>query len=265
MIGGVPILMYHQVAPRPPREFRRYAVTRRMFRAHMTWLALTGHRAIDLDTLLQQRASHGPPPPNRVVITFDDGIQDCVEHAAPILSEHGFSATFYLVAGLIGQTSRWTRDDVGIELPLMDWAAARELQAAGFEIGSHTMSHARLPSLPTEACREELARSRHVLEDRLGRTVGHLAYPFGAFDADVRRMAADAGYRSACSTRSGVSPPDDDVFALHRVNVYGHDTLLDFACRLRTGRSARELLSHFRRRLSFPIAGRRWPRSRRRR
>ena len=39
--------------------------------------------------------------------------------------------------------------------------------------------------------------------------------------------------------RSGVG---DDLLALHRVSVYGHDSLLDFAFRLRTGAALRERL-----------------------
>src|SRR5262249_36005587 len=89
---------------------------------------------------------------------------------------------------------------------------------------------------------DELSTSRQRLEDRLGHGGAHLAYPFGAFDERVRAMAADAGYRSACSTRRGLSAADDDALALHRVTVYGHDSLLDFACRLRTADGARELL-----------------------
>jgi peptidoglycan/xylan/chitin deacetylase (PgdA/CDA1 family) len=248
MTGAVPILMYHQVAPRPPREFSRYALTPRRFAAQMTCLSLMGYRAVGLDAFLSGRDAL---PRRSVVITFDDGIEGCLEHVMPVLSARRFTAIFYLVAGLVGQRSRWTRAELGIELPLMDWAAVRSLEVAGFEIGSHTMTHPRLPTLAPDACREELAASRRLLEDRLGHEVVHLAYPFGAFDDAVRSMAADAGYRSACSTRPGLARPDDDPLALSRVNVYGHESLLDFACRVRTGRCARELLA--RRRDRSPV------------
>lgn len=242
MRRAVPILMYHQVTPRPSPEFRRYAITPRSFAAQMTFLRLTGYRTIGLDALLEHRSAGRPLPRRPVVITFDDGIQDCFEHVAPALSTRGFTAIFYLVAGLVGQTSRWMRSEIGIELPLMDWAAVRSLEAIGLQMGSHTMTHARLPALPPAACRDELSASRRLLEDRLGHEVAHLAYPFGTFDEPVRRMAAEAGYRSACSTRRGLSSGDDDPLALHRVSIYGHDSLLDFACRLWTARGARELL-----------------------
>ena len=242
MRDSVPILMYHQVTPRPPREFRRYAITPGRFAAHLTWLSLMGYRAIGLDELLEHRGGRRSLPRRAVVMTFDDGTEDCLEHVAPALSARGFTAIFYLVAGLVGQTSRWTQSETGMELALMDWGDVRDLQADGFQMGSHTMSHARLPTLAPAACREELSSSRRLLEDRLGHAVVHLAYPFGAFDVQVRGLAAETGYRSACSTRSGLSDPGDDPLALHRVKVYGHESLLDFACRLETGRSPKELM-----------------------
>ena len=202
MTAAVPILMYHQVAPRPPREFSRYAITPRRFAAQMTCLSLMGYRAVGLEALL---AGRDALPRRSVVITFDDGIEGCVEHVMPVLSARRFTAIFYLVAGLVGRRSHWTRAEIGIELPLMDWAAVRKLQAAGFQLGSHTMTHPRLPAIAADACREELVASRRSLEDRLGHEITHLAYPFGAFDQAVRSMAADAGYRSACSTRGRLS------------------------------------------------------------
>jgi peptidoglycan/xylan/chitin deacetylase (PgdA/CDA1 family) len=208
----------------------------------MGWLAIAGYVPITLDDLLDQRDGRRNIAGRPVVITLDDGFRDCVEHAVPILQARGFTATFFLVAGLMGETSRWTRQKLGIELPLLDARGAVQLEAAGFRCGAHSMTHPRLSSLSPTACREELALSRRLLEDRLGHEVRHFAYPFGAFDETVRAMAEETGYRSACSTRPGLSAFDDDRLALHRIPVYGHDSLLDFVCRLRTARTVRELL-----------------------
>lgn len=242
MKTGIPILMYHQVTPHPPLALRKYVVTLRAFAAQMNWLALTGYVPITLDVLLAHRSSRCPLPSRPIVITFDDGFQDCVEHAVPILHARGFTATFYLVAGLVGKTSRWLLPERGVELPLMDWTAARRLEAAGFQCGSHTMSHPRLADLSPAACHDELLESRCLLEDRLGHEVRHLAYPFGSFNEAVRALAAETGYRSASSVKIGLSPPEDDSLALHRVPVTGQDSLLDFICRLHTARGMGEVL-----------------------
>jgi peptidoglycan/xylan/chitin deacetylase (PgdA/CDA1 family) len=234
--------MYHQITPRTLPTFRKYAVTPKAFAAQMDWLSRAGYVTINLDALLSYRSDQGMLPSRPVIITFDDGFQDCIEHAVPVLHSHGFTAIFYLVAGLVGTTSRWLLPERGVELPLMDWTAARRLQAAGFQCGSHAMSHPRLSELSAAVCHDELLRSRQLLEDNLGHQVEHLAYPFGSFNETVRAIVAETGYRSACSVRIGLSTADDDPLALPRVPVSGQDSLLDFICRLRTARSCGEFM-----------------------
>lgn len=235
--GSVPILAYHDVCPRPDPRFRRYTVTVQEFSRQMQWLADSGYQAIDMDALVRARQGEGQLPKRPVVITFDDGFQGCAEHAVPVLDVHGFTAVFYLVTGLMGQASHWMRSGLGLELPLMSWDTARALTAKGFQCGAHTVTHPRLPSLKPIQCRAELVDARKRLEDELGRPAVHLAYPFGSYDSRVRTVAAEAGYLTACSTRAGLSRSDDDPLALHRMTIYGHDSLFDFACRVRMGRA----------------------------
>lgn len=232
MSDAIPILMYHQLSPRPAPEFFEYTVTPRAFAVQMKWLAVAGYESITLDDLLARRHRGAALPSRPVIITFDDGFQDCIEYAVPILQARAFTAVFYLVAELMGQSSRWVIPELGIEFPLADWETARSLEEAGFQCGSHTSTHPHLAALTDEACRDELLRSRLLIEEQLGHPIVHLAYPHGSYDARVERIAAESGYVSACSTQEGVSTPDDDPLALHRVAVSGYDSLGDFITHL---------------------------------
>jgi peptidoglycan/xylan/chitin deacetylase (PgdA/CDA1 family) len=239
---SVPVLMYHEVSPSPHPSFRRYTVTVREFTRQMRWLATFGYQAIDMDSLARARVGQGSLPKRPVLITFDDGFQGCADHAVPVLRAHKFTAVFYLVTGLMGQTSRWLVPELGLELPLMTWDTARGLVAEGFQCGAHTVTHPRLTGLDPARCRAELTHARSRLETELGRPIVHLAYPYGSHDHAVQVIAAEAGYVTACSTRAGLSGVEDDLLALHRVTIHGHDSLIDFACRLRTGSAWRERL-----------------------
>ncbi|HEU4648135.1 MAG TPA: polysaccharide deacetylase family protein [Gemmatimonadales bacterium] len=230
------------MAERSAPGFEKYTVTPRAFALQMRWLARAGYSAIGLDAVLTHRAHATELPRRPVVLTFDDGFRSCVERVVPVLQTYGFTAMFYLVAGLMGQTSRWLQATHGFELPLIDWPTARRLTDAGFHCGAHSMTHPHLPKLAPASCRYELAESRRLAEQEVGQEVVHLAYPFGSYDAAVRQMAAEAGFRSACSVKLGRSPPDDDPLALRRIPVTGTDTLLDFVCRLRTAQSLRGLV-----------------------
>jgi peptidoglycan/xylan/chitin deacetylase (PgdA/CDA1 family) len=240
--ASVPILMYHQVTPASTAPLDRYAITPRRFAAHMRVLSLARYHPITIAELVGCWRERKAPPPRAVVITFDDGFRDCIEFAVPVLQHHRFRAVFYLVAGLLGTTSRWMRAGGGPEYPLMDWAAARGLQDIGMQCGAHSLTHPALADCSPAEARRELIESRKLLEDRLGQGIDHFAYPYGSVTPQVRDLAADAGYLSACATDRRLATAGDDWLQLPRVPVYGGESLVDFVCRLRTAESPQQLL-----------------------
>jgi O-antigen biosynthesis protein len=247
----VPILMYHQVSKRPHVLFRKYALTPRQFASQMRWLAWWRYSTVTLDHVLAARAGETALPPRSVVLTFDDGFQECVEYTVPILQRYGFTATFYLVTGLMGGESSWLAPQLNVSFPLVDWDTVRELQALGFHCGAHSISHPHLTDLSPGACTEELLGARLSIEDRLGVPIHHLAYPYGAYDERVREIAIGAGYQSACSVRIGLSSDNDDAMALHRVPINGQDTLADFATKVHTACGGREFVRDFASRVMY--------------
>ncbi len=229
----VPILMYHQVAPEFPASFSKYTVTPQAFEAQMKWLSLARYTPVTLDVLLDGRNSSSLPA-RPVVITFDDGYQGCADYALPILKKYGFTAVFYLIVGLVGQNTPWLKAQLDIDYPLMNWDTVQQMRKDGFQIGSHAMTHPHLDALTPQDCRAELQLSRRLLEERLNTEIRHLAYPFGDYNQEVRAIAAETGYQTACSVKIGLSKPDDDILALHRVPVTSQDKLIDFISRLIT-------------------------------
>jgi peptidoglycan/xylan/chitin deacetylase (PgdA/CDA1 family) len=90
----------------------------------------------------------------------------------------------------------------------LDWPALVALAAHPLvTIGCHTLTHAPLAALAPEDLRRELEGAKAVLEDRLGRAVTHLAYPYGSPRAAGPRefaAAAAAGFDTGVTTRPGV-------------------------------------------------------------
>jgi peptidoglycan/xylan/chitin deacetylase (PgdA/CDA1 family) len=200
----------------------------------MRWLSARGYTTLTLDALRRCRAGMQPWPPRPVVITIDDGYAEAVRYALEVLPPHGFTATVFLVAGAMGGSSSW---DPGVAIPVAGWDSAREMLRAGFTCGSHSMTHARLDTLPPDACAREVRESRLRLEDGLGVAVTHFAYPYGAVNASVRRLVAESGYATACGARLDLASDRDDELVLPRVLVVRGDSFADFVCRLRTART----------------------------
>lgn len=210
--GGLPILTYHCLGPRPRRvRLKGLYVGTALFGRQLAELRAAGFAAEGLDTALDRQAA-GPV----VALTFDDGCRNVWEHGLPLLAAHGCHATQYLVADLIGRSSEWQARSGSPAEPLMDEVQVREWLAAGHGIGSHTCSHPWLTRIPEADAREEIHASRRKLEDRFGVPVTDFCYPYGDWNPRVRDLVAAAGYRTAVTTESGVNPAGADLLSLRR-------------------------------------------------
>jgi len=213
---GRAVLTYHHVetAPRGVRLKGLY-LTPRLFAHQMAELAAAGFSAPRYDELL----ASGPEVSPRVFLTFDDGFRDVWEHALPVLQGHGYRAIQFLVADLLGGMSEWQRPGGEVAGPLMSRGQIEEWLAAGQEIGSHTLTHPYLTRLPLAQAREEIGVSKRKLEDLFGREIRHFCYPYGDWDARVRDLVEEAGYRTACTTRFGANASPLDPLALRRITA----------------------------------------------
>jgi peptidoglycan/xylan/chitin deacetylase (PgdA/CDA1 family) len=219
MIPAVPILRYHSVSDDPPGASAPYAVSRWRFGAQLDTLVRLGFTSLTVGELLLARASGLPLPERTAVITFDDGFADFAANAWPELAERELTATLYVTAGQLGGTSSWLAPHGTGELAMLTRRQLVELAAQGCEIGAHSMTHPHLDCLPRTAAKREIGQSKRVLEHLLGRPVDSFAYPFGYYDAAVRQLVIDAGFRSAAAARNVLSPAGDDWFALARIPV----------------------------------------------
>ncbi len=203
-MSEVPILMYHSIGGAD-----RLAVRPEAFAEQMAYLREHGYTPVPLGT--HARAERP------VVITFDDGYADFHEHALPVLDRFGFPATVFVTTGWLHDAGPYA---AGRPLGrMLTWRQAEEIAACGVEIGAHGHSHAQLDQLGRPALRDELRRSRSLLQDRLGHAVAVMAYPYGYSSARVRREVRAAGYDKACAVANSVMTTRNDPLALPRLTV----------------------------------------------
>ena len=195
-MSGGPVLCYHRVGG--PLELGVTRVGRAVFARQMTALAKAGWKTLSLAQFahrLQPGNSASRIPHSALLLTFDDGYASLAQHAYPVLAELGFSATTFLITDHVGASNTWDVRYTWRPLAHLDWRAVERWQQRGFDFASHTASHARLTWLDDARVADELGRARDTLVHRLGVAAGRaIAYPFGAADTRVERLARSAGY-----------------------------------------------------------------------
>ena len=196
------ILLFHRVSDIVPPDGLTVDVKR--FREFCA-LMRRRYRVVPLAEIFRGLREGTPPAPSTVAITFDDSYVDNLP-AAEVLHEFGLPATFFVPTDYIGTDRVFPWDAHLPRLGNLTWADVRRMVALGHDIGSHTASHADLAKLSIDETRDELVRSKAVLEDQLGRPVRYLAYPFGSRDHFRREqlpLVYDVGYEGCVSAVHG--------------------------------------------------------------
>jgi peptidoglycan/xylan/chitin deacetylase (PgdA/CDA1 family) len=219
-----PVLMYHSISSSTEPDPHRIRVHPDRLDRHLRLLRRLGLRGVSQTELV--RAVDRGEAAGLVGLTFDDGFADFLTTAVPILERHGMTGTVYVVAGHMGGTNSW---DTGPQFPIMDADQVRAVAAAGHEVGSHTLTHARLVGAHPAVLGAEVGDSRRVLEDVVQAEVPGFCYPYGAYDVAATEAVRAAGYDNACVT--GDYDPGDRV-TLPRCYVSPHDGRARIVARL---------------------------------
>ena len=216
-MSRVVFLMYHELelAGRKLCQsepgYVRYILPLETFRSQMAWMKESGWRGLSVGD-----AIHYPAEPS-VCITFDDGCETDLIAAAPVLHECGFNATFYLTAGFLNTPGYLNSSQV------------RELDAQGFQIGCHSMTHPYLSDLPDPELKREVADAKLLIEKIAGHTIEHFSCPGGRYDERTLEMARHAGFRTVANSRFCANSPRTSPYELGRVAMLRDLTLEEFS------------------------------------
>lgn len=219
--------MYHGVC-RLSQDPNDACVSQERLRSHMRYLQLRGLRGVSMQEL--RLASSRGGARGLVGLTFDDGYDNFLSSALPVLEQFGFSATVFVIGGMMGQQNDWPHFyDPRPQLRLLSASGVREISDRGMEVGSHSMSHARLVGLQPEQLRTEVSESRSILSEIVGREVEGFCYPYGFLDSAAIQAVRSAGYDYACAV---VEREGWDDYTLPRIPIFERDGYARFAAKL---------------------------------
>ena len=196
---GVVVLIYHRVGTGTGSEID---LPTERFDEQMAWLAQQ-RRPVSLDEAVELlEGAEVPNGPQPVVVTFDDGTIDFVDHAVPVLDRHRVPATLYLATDFAERQQTFPPDATPVT-----WSGLADALSTGLvTIGSHTHTHALLDRLPDGEVADELDRSIDLIGERLGVEARHFAYPKAVAGSPAADAAVRARFRSAALAGTRANP-----------------------------------------------------------
>jgi peptidoglycan/xylan/chitin deacetylase (PgdA/CDA1 family) len=241
------ILMYHRVAE-PVEGFPppTWNVTPRQLAEQLGGLLALGWKPVPLREALSRREQGEPLPRKSFVVTFDDGYENNLTQALPVLELLGVPATIFLATAYI---------DSELPFPSDNWQAAgdpgvprgawrpltteqcHDLAASGqIELAAHTHTHADFRGRPDEFL-ADLCLCRAVLRERFGIEQPTFAFPYGTkrdgfSGGALAKAVRTAGLPCALTTEPQLVRPGDDSHDWGRFAAEDHDTAETLAAKL---------------------------------
>jgi len=223
---GIAVLMYHDFGYRGNPA----VINKEVFADQMNSLDEHGYNVISMEQYVDYMEGKIELPKKSVLITFDDGYEDFYEIAYPILQQHQFPATNFVVVK--------SSDEPNPEyFPHLTWDQMRELKANGMSIYSHTYdSHIKINEVEDKypllanyldgetsdeykiRVREDLEYAHKLLVQELGEQANILAFPYGAYSDELLEVMDEIGIDHAFTIKPGINDRDGDGL-YYRINA----------------------------------------------
>lgn len=193
------------------------SVTAVQLERQLDWLASGRVRVLPLKSIMSDSSRD-----DAIALTFDDGFANFANVAAPLLKSRDLPATVFVIPSRVGGTNTWNAMPGVGQIPsleLMTWDEIRAMDQAGFEIGSHGLTHAPLVSLDSPALATEIGECASIIEAATGKKPSSFAYPYGAYDP-ATIGAVSKSFSRACTTHFDFVNKHDSPFELPRLDTY---------------------------------------------
>jgi peptidoglycan/xylan/chitin deacetylase (PgdA/CDA1 family) len=221
---NIPILMYHSIMDNHDKS-----VSINSFELQMKLMRKMGYQTINFSDLNKNITK------KKFIITFDDGYENLITNAFPILKKLEFSATCFVVTNMLNKYNVWdeNRSDYK-KMKLMNIDQIYEWVSNGFEIGSHTKDHLNLTSLDINKKKEQIIDSKNFINQSLGIKITSFAYPFGSFDDETIKIVQE-NYEYAVTTRpSKYNPNKFNDMKLPRISINKKTSIFKFLLKILT-------------------------------
>ena len=218
---NIPILMYHSIEKMPKSTvMRSLHVPPKRFKFQMWLLNFFGYKGLSMREL--KPYLDGKKIGKVVGITFDDGYQNNLINAAPVLNKYNYSATCYLVNHCIGASNTWDSDQGITQRPLMKVNEIQNWLDLGMDIGAHSQTHADLTIIDEQQAQKEINGCKTELEKLFNMSIVDFCYPFGCFNESVCKITNNAGYSTATTMIRGRANPQSNKLQLPRIPITHH-------------------------------------------
>lgn len=175
------VLFYHDI--HCEKQYAEMSTNLKIFQDHITEIQ---HLGFEIVADISKKTG-------QVKIQFDDGfkgVYDCIE----FIKKHKIPVEIFIVTSWICKEGYLSEKEI------------KELQSSNLiRFSSHTHTHPNLGEINEDEIRDELTKSKKLLQGIIGEEVKSLCFPKGSFSNFVIKIAEELGYKEQYSSLPGSS------------------------------------------------------------
>lgn len=212
----IPVITYHSIRPDVLwMGAPDLVVPPEMFSMHMQWLARHNFTSLFMDEL-QKKRTKKEKLKNQIAIHFDDGYQDTLKNALPILTKFSLKGTVFVSPGLLVDNLAKSHRLIHIRSAFLDNNEVQQLHSSNIlEVQSHGWSHSPFTELSREEQHEELTQSKRYLEKLLNTEIKHICFPRDALSSFSPAIARNCGYSTYTGGKEYNATPTPEVSRIY--------------------------------------------------
>lgn len=165
-----------------------------------------------------------------IVITFDDGFENLIRNAIPILKKKSLPFTIFFISNYFGKIPDWEfpRNHPDKKEKIMSLDQFYTLPPELLTVGSHTANHKKLTDLSENEIEIEIIESKKYLESISKKSVDVLAFPNGKYDNNIVEKCINSGYKRVFTIEPRAALCTENENITGRVWANGDDWYLEF-------------------------------------
>lgn len=228
----VAVLMYHDISHaqvlKANKKEAESSIKLDLFKQQMKLLKDDGFHVISIDQYADFIENNGTVPDNAVLLTFDDGYESFYTEAFPVLKQYHYPAVNFVIVSGAEQADKPNQKG----RPKMTWEQMREMQKSGMSFYNHTYDSHKYGVMRADGLmkpvltrhqylkkeqrvetdeeyhtrvKTDLEKAEKRLKEELGNTKGIIAFPYGAYNAEVLEIIKEAGISLSFTVKEGIN------------------------------------------------------------
>lgn len=211
------VLCYHNIGI----DNWKFSISKSVFETQINYL-LENREPLSLGELYSYISGKTLIEKPSFVVTFDDGCKGVLE-VADFLKSKSINPTMFLIA----DSQKANRYELCTSMELLSKKDVLKLINKGWEIGSHSMTHADFGQL-TSSMDKEIINSKQKIQSDLGITINYFSYPKGKYDDEIITKLRSEKYKLAVTMDDGFINKNTNLYTIPRIGVDKTHSFRDF-------------------------------------